>query len=385
MKLLRLANVQDNRTAGASRTMHYTGDEFQRRGHVVDYIFSSGFQSKGPRQIHRYTDALEANRLVTEKLRQGHQYDLIEIHEPSAALYAKRRRGNRHLPPLVVFSYGLEERSYEAMISYRRRKGIKMSIKSRLTSWLLAQQGAYSVRHADHLVCSNAADVAFLVSQGIPENTMTRHFSGVEAKFLESPPAAASDNRKRILFMGTWIERKGILDLVQAATTLFARDADMTLTLGGTIADSDEVLSGFPPEFRPRIRVRSRIEGTKALIELYSAHGVFVLPSYFEGQPLSLIEAAAVGLVPVVTDIGGSRDFVTDNVNGLVIPVGDPDALAERLLSLVSSPDRVAELAGAARWSAARQTWGASAENLLRSYSTLLSRESNLSRWNPLL
>jgi glycosyltransferase involved in cell wall biosynthesis len=297
------------------------------------------------------------------------------MHEPIAALYAKQRMGNRHLPPLVVFSYGLEERGYQAMISYRRRKAIKMSIKSRLTAWLLAQQAAFSVRHADHLVCSNAEDVAFLVSQGIPGDRVTRHFSGVETEFLESPPAATSHNRKRLLFMGSWIERKGILDLVRAATTLFARDPEVTLTLGGTIVDSDEVLAGFPPEFRTRIRVLSRIDDTRTLLELYREHGVFVLPSYFEGQPLSLIEAAAVGLVPVVTNIGGSRDFVTDNVNGLVIPVSDPDALAERLLDLISSPGWVNELGAAARRSARCQTWAASAENLLQSYSTVLARE----------
>jgi glycosyltransferase involved in cell wall biosynthesis len=250
-----------------------------------------------------------------------------------------------------------------------------MSIKSRLTSWLLAQQAAYGVRHADHLVCSNAADVAFLVSQGVPEERVTRHFSGVEQEFLESPPAAASDNRKRILFLGAWSERKGILDLVRAVTTVFARDAEVTLTLGGTILDFREVLAGFPSEFRTRIRVQSRIQDTKGLVELYREHGIFVLPSYFEGQPLSLIEAAAVGLVPVVTSIGGSRDFVTDRVNGFVIPVGDPDALAERLLALISSPGLVTELGAAARRSASRHTWAASAENLLRSYSTVLARE----------
>ena len=377
MKILRVADVPDTRSGGMSRTMYCTGDEFIRRGHQVDYLFAPDFRPIGPRQVRRYTDAWEAARLVKERI-HGKVYDVIEMHEPLAAVYAWWRRRYRSWPPVVAFSYGLEERGREAMLAYRDGKGIPFSPVSRVTTWLSAKQAAYSVRHADWVVCSNETDVSHLIARGIPPGRITQHFSGVEKEFLEIAPSIAVDNCKRLLFLGSWLERKGILDLADAIAILFQRHSDATLTVAGTILKPQEVLATFAEDLRPRIRVISHVNGTDALIALYREHGIFVLPSYFEGQPLSLIEAAAVGLAPVVTNIGGSRDFVEDGVNGFVVPVSDGRALAGRLDLLLSNPPLVAQFGEAARRRARNQTWSASADRLLRAYVELVAREAEL-------
>ena len=70
----------------------------------------------------------------------------------------------------------------------------------------------------------------------------------------------------------------------------------------------------------------------------------FVLSSYLEGLPMVLLQAASIGLPIVATNVGGNAEVVTDNVNGFVVPPGDPVALAggmERILNL-SSVDRAA-------------------------------------------
>lgn len=379
MRLLRVANIPDTRTGGMSRTMYCTGDEFVRRGHQIEYLFAPAFRSIGPPQVRRYTDAWEAARLVLERLRLA-VYDLIEIHEPLSPVYAWRRIQDKSLPPVVAFSYGLEERSREAMLKYHRTKGIYISPVSRVTSWLLAKQGAYAVRHVDHVVCSNDTDVSHLIEDGVPADRITRHFSGVEDRFLETRPSAAGDNCNRLLFLGSWIERKGILDLAEAIHILFRRHPEATLTVAGSIVEARDVLAAFAEGIRRRVRVISRLAGTDALISLYREHGIFVLPSYFEGQPLSLIEAAALGLAPVVTDIGGSRDFVEDGVNGFVISVGDGTALADRLDRLLSDPSLAAQFGRAARLRARNYTWSASADRLLMAYATLAARKAGCHR-----
>lgn len=379
MRLLRVANVPDTRTGGMSRTMHCTGDEFIRRGHQVDYLFAPVFRSIGPSQVRRYTDAWEAARLVIERLGNA-TYDVIEIHEPLAGVYAWRRCQDNRLPPVVAFSYGLEERGREAMLAYRRSKGIHVSPVGRATSWLLAKQGAYAVRHVDHVVCSNDSDVSHLIASGVSARRITRHFSGVENQFLETMPSAAGDNCKRLLFLGTWMERKGILDLAEAIEVLFRRHPGATLTVAGSNLEAREVLATFAEDLRQRIRVIAHVDGINTLITLYREHGIFVLPSYFEGQPLSLIEAAAVGLAPVVTDIGGSRDFVADGVNGFVVPVGDGKALAGRLDLLLSNPPLVTQFGEAARRRAQNQTWAASADRLLAAYVKLAARATGFEK-----
>ena len=62
---------------------------------------------------------------------------------------------------------------------------------------------------------------------------------------------------------------------------------------------------------------------------------MFVLPSVFEGQPLTLLEAWAANLPVLVTDVGGNRDFVVNGKNGFIIKSENSSILAESLLKAI--------------------------------------------------
>jgi glycosyltransferase involved in cell wall biosynthesis len=65
---------------------------------------------------------------------------------------------------------------------------------------------------------------------------------------------------------------------------------------------------------------------------------VYVLPSYREGTPRSVLEAMAVGRAIITTDAPGCRETVIDGVNGLLVPPRDADALYEAMLRFVAEP-----------------------------------------------
>lgn len=82
---------------------------------------------------------------------------------------------------------------------------------------------------------------------------------------------------------------------------------------------------------------------------LVAGANVFLLTSRFEGLPYSLIEALAVGVPVVATDVTGTRDVVRHGVTGLLSPVGDVEGLASQVLSMLRDPKRAAALATAGR------------------------------------
>jgi glycosyltransferase involved in cell wall biosynthesis len=77
---------------------------------------------------------------------------------------------------------------------------------------------------------------------------------------------------------------------------------------------------------------------------LYALMDVFALPSHREGFPRSPMEASAMAVPCVVTDIRGCREAVEEGVNGLMVPPRDPAALAAAILAILSDPDRAAAL-----------------------------------------
>lgn len=368
MRVLRIADVINNRAGGMSRAMYFTGDILRVRGHEVDYLFSEDLmlQSRVPR---RFALPLLIPHLVRDLRRQGRHYDVVEIHEPSAAAYCRQRRTGGDLPPVVVFSHGLEERGHQAELTYRQRKGLPVSLKKRFSPLTVTLQAAYAARHADHVLCCNNADLEYLAERGVPRERLTQHHNGADPEFLAAGNApVAHAERTDILFVGSWLLRKGILDIVPAVSRALEAHSCLRFTAAGCGPIEKQVIESFAPPLRARIQVIPSLTGNQELIDVYARHAVFLLPSYFEGQPLVMMEAAALGLAIVSANIGGITDFIANGHNGLLAAPGDSDALTACLLQVTSNPELAAKLGANARRKVQEYTWAAAALKIERAY-----------------
>ncbi|MEM7435947.1 MAG: glycosyltransferase family 4 protein [Myxococcota bacterium] len=151
-------------------------------------------------------------------------------------------------------------------------------------------------------------------------------------------------------FVGRLVEEKGILDLLEAAKRI-VRDAPTAQFLIVGPYD-EEKPDAIRPDIADRYGIanRCRFVGMRNdMPELYALMDVLVLPSYREGFPRAPMEASAMGVPAVVTDIRGCREAVDDGANGLRFPVGDTKALAMAVLRLIEDDTKRDEMGKAAR------------------------------------
>jgi glycosyltransferase involved in cell wall biosynthesis len=85
------------------------------------------------------------------------------------------------------------------------------------------------------------------------------------------------------------------------------------------------------------------------LLAYYAAADCFVLPSYREGFPNTVLEAGAMGLPSIVTDINGSREIIVENENGLIVPPRDMESLLAAMRRMTTDDRRRSYMASNAR------------------------------------
>lgn len=151
------------------------------------------------------------------------------------------------------------------------------------------------------------------------------------------------------VFVGRMVCDKGINELVEAFERLNKEYPDTRLLLVGP---EERNLDPLKSETLSKIDNNKSIEavGSRSDVRPWlAASDAFVLPSYREGFPNVVIEAGAMGLPSIVTDINGSREIIIEGRNGTVIPPHDVDALYEAMRRLVEHPGELSAMAAEAR------------------------------------
>ncbi|WP_116772106.1 glycosyltransferase family 4 protein [Maribacter litoralis] len=136
-----------------------------------------------------------------------------------------------------------------------------------------------------------------------------------------------SENDLVFLFIGRLVNDKGVNELVNAFNKLSATDEHVKLVMVGSYIGETDLL---PDETWAKIKANAAIlyVGHQDDVRPYLAMSdIFVFPSYREGFPNVVLEAGAMGLPAIVTDINGSNEIVLDRENGLIIPSKDEEAL----------------------------------------------------------
>lgn len=159
------------------------------------------------------------------------------------------------------------------------------------------------------------------------------------------------ENLFTFVFVGRIVGDKGINELIEAFVLLHKKYNDIRLLLIGNFEDE---LDPLKVETKEKIQSSPFIEfiGPKYgddLISHFAASDCFVFPSYREGFPNTVMEAGAMGLPSIVTDINGSREIIEDGVNGLIVPSKDMISLFEAMEKVVLDKEQTTLMASNSR------------------------------------
>jgi glycosyltransferase involved in cell wall biosynthesis len=269
--------------------------------------------------------------------------DMVEFSTPKAGLLGSLAAWLRGVPRRVYVLRGLK---------LETATGVKRRIL------LAAERLASACAHT--VLCNSESLRARALALGIaPERKLVLlgegASQGVDTERFSPGPAAVraglglAPGMPVIGFVGRLTRDKGVPELVEAFETIRAAAPEARLLLVGWFDEAEDALDA---RLRARIASDPRIVRTGFVRETapyYRAMDVMVLPTWREGFPNAVLEAAASG-VPVVTTLAtGSRDSVVSGLTGLLIPPGDPSAISDAVLALLRDPERRIRMGKAAR------------------------------------
>lgn len=303
--------------------------------------------------------------------------DIVHTHNPKAGLLGRIAAKRAGVPVVVNTVHGLYATTEDAWM----RRGAVYGLE-RMASTC-----------SDAELVQNVEDLELLRSLGVPDSKLTLLGNGIDLTRFD--PASVPDgtrSRVRAEFgvgdetvlvgaVGRLVREKGYREVFTAA---------------GRLEDSScrfVVIGPHEPGKSSAIGTAARAAAERSGVifaghrddmpEVYSALDIYVLASYREGFPRSAMEASAMGLPVVASDVRGCRQVVVDGETGYLFPVGDAHALADSVNRLVADTDRRTKLGAAARAKAIVEFDDRRViATTLRTYDWLLASQSSLARVN---
>jgi glycosyltransferase involved in cell wall biosynthesis len=317
-------------------------------GPDVPVLVARGVAHEPVPMTRRLTPLEDVRSLVAlYRLMRRRRFTIVHTHTPKPGLLAQVAARLAGVPVVVNTLHGFY--FHERMRPAARRFYVTLE--------------RIAARCSDLVLSQNEEDVETAIRERIVRPDRIRHLgNGIDlVRFDPDRLGTGSRGRTRaalgiatdapvVGFVGRLVAEKGVPELLAAARTVRDRLPAARFLLVGP--EDAEKADRIAPAAAGRVGLADTcvFTGTRQdMPELYQAMDVFVLPSHREGFPRAPMEACAMKLPCVVTDIRGCRQVVAHGRNGFLVPVGDAAALAEALLAVLTDRELALRLGQEAR------------------------------------
>lgn len=252
-----------------------------------------------------------------------------------------------------VLNYPLAHHAYTQRFlqeEARREPDFSGTLNSHDLPGKLIRRLEREIELADRVLVGSSFVKDTFVEEGVPESKIEVLPYGADVSiFKPNTEGRNGRSRFRMVFAGQISQRKGLSYLLRAFDLV--SDDESSLTLVGGLQDDGSALRPWlgKVEHVPRV-------AKSTLADIFARADVFVFPTLVEGMPIVVLEAMASGL-PVVTTANGPGDIVRDGIEGFIVPVRDPRAIADKLQILRGNPSLRAQMGRNARLRAEGFSW----------------------------
>jgi glycosyltransferase involved in cell wall biosynthesis len=203
-----------------------------------------------------------------------------------------------------------------------------------------------AISDADRVIVLTGIEGRELEHMGVPRERIVRLGAGIDMDQLQGGHGSRFRNQQRIegplvSFIGAATDDKGAVHLVQAMQSLWSQGNHATLVIAGRPikpSSFDRIYDELPESQRSRIRRLGPVSDAVKQ-DLLAASDLFVMPSRVDSFGIVYLEAWAYGVPVIGCRAGGVPDVIDDEQDGLLVPFGEPSALASAIERLLADPE----------------------------------------------
>jgi len=356
MEFLFVSDLSGNKNSGAAGSLITIGNNLEKQGHSVDYIWKKEKRLIKNLNYYRFFELPFSQYKQIKAALELKEYDAVFISQPHA-WYAVKRLKSRY--PEMIFinrSHGWELRIDPITWSLEPISRLK-KLFNKVTLFLLQHCSYLTVKHSDAILCASTDDARFI------RDAYPRHKSkiytinyGLDDEYLNIPLKITKPSKMRFLFVGQYIPRKGIKDLQFVFKALASRYSNFELTFIVNAESKSHVEADFG-FIQPEARHVLPWMGREELIKLYQENDVFLMPSYGEGFGKTTLEAMACGLCAIGYKDGALTDLGKHLENALLVKVGDREGLLDCMEYALVNPLKVKAMGLQAYKDVQKLTW----------------------------
>lgn len=218
---------------------------------------------------------------------------------------------------------------------------INIGLLNRFLRLLLYPIYKFALNHVNQkIIFQNKDDLAILKNWGVLQPSKAKLIKGSGIQIKNFTKLDEPEGKITICFAARLLRDKGLNEFLYAAREIKIRGLNARFFLAGEFDENNP--SGLSLNEINKFIQNGYVEFLgyqKDIPSLYSKSHIICLPSYREGLPKSLIEAAAASRAIVTTDVPGCRDAIIPNVTGLLVPAKDPEKLVNALQILIENPE----------------------------------------------